>query len=114
MKLWTEARNNKYMKYHSQLTYQLSFWNVSRTVDYHAGGKWFIHGPKRHKENQLLSLKHPKYINFSERILQGNIDSLWRHHMEVFSTLGNSPVCGDFPPQIASNADINVSLMWVT
>ena len=30
MKPWTEARNNKYMKYHSKLTYQLSFWNVSR------------------------------------------------------------------------------------
>ena len=26
-------------------------------MDYHAGGKWFIHGPKRRKENQLLSLK---------------------------------------------------------
>ena len=51
MKPWTEARNNRYIKYHSKLTYQLSFWNVSRKVDYHAGGKWFIHGPKRHKEN---------------------------------------------------------------
>ena len=53
MKPWTEARNNKYMKYHSKLTYQLSFWNVSRKVDYHAGGKWFIHGPKRRKENYV-------------------------------------------------------------
>ena len=57
VKPWTEARNNKYMKYHSKLTYQLSFWNVSRKVDYHAGGKWFIHGPKRRKENQLLKLE---------------------------------------------------------
>ena len=64
MKPWTETRNdnnnnnynNKYMKYHSKLTYQLSFWNVSRKVDYHAGGKWFIYGLKRRKENQLLSL----------------------------------------------------------
>ena len=47
MKPWTEARNNKNMKYHSKLINQLSFWNVSRKVDYHAGGKWFIHGPKR-------------------------------------------------------------------
>ena len=39
MKPWTEARNNEYMKYHSKLTYQLSFWNVSRKVDYRAGGK---------------------------------------------------------------------------
>ena len=63
MKPWTEARNNKYMKYHSKLTYQLSFWNVSRKVDYHPGGKWFIHGPKRRKENQLLSLKHPCWLS---------------------------------------------------
>ena len=63
VKPWTEARNNKYMKYHSKLTYQLSFWNVSRKVDYHAGGKWFIHGPKRHKENQLLSLKHSCWLS---------------------------------------------------
>ena len=41
MKPWTEKRNNnKYMKYHSKPTYQLSFWSVSRKVDYHAGGKW--------------------------------------------------------------------------
>ena len=62
VKPWTEARN-KYMKYHSKLTYQLSFWNVSRKVDYHAGGKWFIHGPKRRKENQLLSLKHSCWLS---------------------------------------------------
>ena len=56
MEPWTEAWNyNRCMKPHSKLTYQLSFSNVSRKVDYHAGGKWFIHGPKRHKENQLLS-----------------------------------------------------------
>ena len=24
-------------------------------MDYHAGGKWFIHGPKRRKEIQLLT-----------------------------------------------------------
>ena len=42
MKSWTEVRNNdKYMKSHSKLTYQLSFLNVSRKVDYHAGGKLF-------------------------------------------------------------------------
>ena len=64
MKPWTEARNNnEYMKYNSKLTYQLSFWNVSRKVDYHAGGKWFIHGPKRRKENQVLILKHPCWLS---------------------------------------------------
>ena len=32
-------------------------------VDYHVGGKWFIYGPKRLKENQLLSLKHPCWLS---------------------------------------------------
>ena len=64
MKPWTEEKNNnKYMKYHSKLTYQLSYRNVSRKVDYHAGGKWFVHGPKRRKKNQLLSLKHPCWLS---------------------------------------------------
>ena len=27
-------------------------------VDHNLRGKWFIHGPKHHKENQLLSLEH--------------------------------------------------------
>ena len=28
-------------------------------VDQHAGGKWLIHNTKRHKDNQLQSLKLP-------------------------------------------------------
>ena len=28
-------------------------------VDQHAGGKWLIHDTKRHKDNQLQSLKLP-------------------------------------------------------
>ena len=63
-KPWTEVRNNnKYMKSHAKLKYQLSFYKMSRKVDYHAGGKWFIHGPKLRKENQLLSLKHPYWLS---------------------------------------------------
>ena len=66
MKPWTEARNNnKYMKYHSKL----SFWNVSRKVDYHAGGK-FIHGPKRRKENQLLSPEYPCWLSLFSPLLE--------------------------------------------
>ena len=67
MKPWTEARNNKYMKYHSKLTYQLSFWNVSQKVDYHAEGKWFIHGPKYNSHNILFyipsGLLHKDYLH---------------------------------------------------
>ena len=28
-------------------------------VDQHTGGKWLIHGTKRHKDNQLQSLELP-------------------------------------------------------
>ena len=32
-------------------------------VDQHAGGKWLIHDTKRHKDNQLQSLKLPCRIS---------------------------------------------------
>ena len=32
---------------------------LNLNLDYHIEGKWFIHGPKPCKENQLLSLEHP-------------------------------------------------------
>ena len=32
-------------------------------VDQHAGGKWLIHDTKRHKDNQLQSLKLPCIIS---------------------------------------------------
>ena len=31
-------------------------------LDHHTRGKWFIHGPKHRKENQLLSLKPPCWL----------------------------------------------------
>ena len=33
------------------------------TVDQHTGGKWFTHGTKRHKDNQLQSLEFPCRIS---------------------------------------------------
>ena len=44
-------------------TEKITFMHESRKVDYHAGGKWFINGPKRPKERQLLSLKHPCWLS---------------------------------------------------
>ena len=32
-------------------------------VDQHTGGKWLIHGTKRHKDNQLQNLKLPCRIS---------------------------------------------------
>ena len=41
--------------YHFKLDFQ--------KVDQHAGGKWLIHGTKRHKDNQLQSLELPCRIS---------------------------------------------------
>ena len=37
--------------------YQTYTTNVKLKADRHTGGDWIIHGPKHHKEKQLLSLK---------------------------------------------------------
>ena len=41
-------------------TYQIYTSTVIKKleIDHHTGDKWFIHGPRRHKENHLQSLKH--------------------------------------------------------
>ena len=39
----------------SYLHFKLYF----QKMDQHAGGKWLIHGTKRHKDNQLQSLELP-------------------------------------------------------
>ena len=54
-------------------------------------------------------------INFHE---MGLSRALWRHQMEAFSVIlalcaGNLLVTGKFPSQKVSNADFDVSLMWV-
>ena len=43
--------------YHFELDFQ--------KVDQHTGGKWLIHGTKRHKNNQLQSLEPP--VEYSSR-----------------------------------------------
>ena len=40
--------------------YTLSLKNINLKVDHRTGGLWFIHGPKRRKDNQFQSLNpHP-------------------------------------------------------
>ena len=41
--------------YHFNLDFQ--------NVDQHTGGKWLIHGNKRHKDNHLQSLELPSRIS---------------------------------------------------
>ena len=43
---------------------------IAAKLDYHAGGKWLIHGTKHHKENQLQCLKHPCRLSPGENIYQ--------------------------------------------
>ena len=63
MKPWTEQEIIINIWNLTQAYIPTVIWSVSRKVDYHAGDKWFIHGPKRRKENQLLSLKHPCWLS---------------------------------------------------
>ena len=41
----------------------LSFWTNLLKADQHRGGKFLIHGTKRHKDNQLQSLELPCKIS---------------------------------------------------
>ena len=62
--MWHNKKNNKKLLslmsnlqtyYHFKLDFQ--------KVDQHTGGKWLIHGKKRHKDNQLQSLELPCAIS---------------------------------------------------
>ena len=44
--------------------------SIASKLDYHAGGKWLIHGTKHRKENQLQCLKHPCKLSLGENIYQ--------------------------------------------
>ena len=66
IKIWIKTRNqenNPQTLHHVNLSYQLTIKNLNRKVDYLTGGKWFIHGPKHRKENQLLILEHPRWLS---------------------------------------------------
>ena len=63
-------------------------------MDYHAGGKWFIHGPKRRKENQLLSLKHPCWLSLIYHVNEahGNMFSPLFENM-VYRSMLQATLC---------------------
>ena len=50
--------NRKFLSTTLYLGTKCHFENISLNVDRNKGGKWVIHGHKRRKKNQLLSLKH--------------------------------------------------------
>ena len=58
--------------YHFELDFQ--------KVDQHTGGKWLIHGTKRHKDNQLQSLEPP--VEYSSRECKHDIKESKRKHVQ--------------------------------
>ena len=53
----------RYIIHYVKPTAQPLFKIRCQKVDQHTGGKWLIHDPKRHKDNQLQSLKLPCRIS---------------------------------------------------
>ena len=49
----------QYVKPTDQLMFKIDFQKMGQ----HAGGKWLVHDTKRHKDNQLQSLKLPSRIS---------------------------------------------------
>ena len=62
--MWNNEKQNKtvvflYATLKNYYQFELDF----HKVDQHTGGKWLIHGTKRHKDNQLQSLDLPCRIS---------------------------------------------------
>ena len=55
--------NKKVFSFMSSLQTYYHFKLDFENVDQHTGGKWLIHGTKRHKDNQLQSLELPCRIS---------------------------------------------------
>ena len=60
--MWNNKKktfNFLYVKLTKQLSFSINFQKVNQ----HTGGKWLIHGTKRHKDNQLQSVELPCRIS---------------------------------------------------
>ena len=55
--MWNNKTQQKVVFLYVKLTNLLSFKLDFQKVDHHTGGKWLIHGTKRHKDNELQSLE---------------------------------------------------------
>ena len=56
-------------------------------VDQHAGGKWLIHDTKRHKDNQLQSLKLPCRISLTWFNFNPSMDLSKSIHYKVWDEI---------------------------
>ena len=58
------------------------FKNRNLKVDHHTKSKWFIHCPKRHRENRLQSLKHSYWMS-----LIFYVNLIWRRPFVYYPIL---------------------------
>ena len=61
--MWNNQKQQKVFSLMFNLQTYYQFKLDFRKVDQHTGGKWLIHGTKRHKDNQLQSLELPCRIS---------------------------------------------------
>ena len=57
--MWNNKKQQKLFSLMSNLLTYFHFKLDFQKVDQHTGGKWFIQGTKRRKDNQLQSLEPP-------------------------------------------------------
>ena len=61
--MWNDQKQQKLFSLMSNSQTYYNFKLDFQKVDQHTGGKWLIHGTKRHKDNQLQSLELPCRIS---------------------------------------------------
>ena len=57
--MWNNQKQKQMFSLMSNLQTYYHFKLDFQNVDQHTGGKWLIHGTKRHKDNHLQSLELP-------------------------------------------------------
>ena len=67
--MWNNQKLQKLFSFKSNLQTYYHFKVDFQKVDQHTGGKWLIHGTKRHKDNQLQSLELPCRIYHDKHML---------------------------------------------
>ena len=61
--MWNNKKQQKMFSFMSNLQTYYHFKLDLPKVDQHTGGKWLIHGTKRHRDTQLQSLELPCRIS---------------------------------------------------
>ena len=61
--MWNNRKQQKMFSFMSNLQNYYHFKLDVQKMDQHTGGKWLIHGTKRHKDNHLQSLELPCRIS---------------------------------------------------